>query len=226
MLYIITGEDIVTSRNKVNELIGKKKNVVKLDAKKSSLSELELNFITDNLFSDDKVIVIENFLKIKSQESLIKMINNNQQVEVILWDEGELSPKLKSIYKSARLMSFVFPKYYYSLLDSFTPGNKKIINLLKESLNNLTVEQVFFGLIKRSRQLLILKGNNYQEFSEFSRMQEWQLGKIKTQSDKWDKKDLENLLIELSSLDEKNKTGMLSMDLSRHLDILLIGDLN
>jgi len=73
---------------------------------------------------------------------------------------------------------------------------------------------------------LIVKSDNYIEFDEFKKMQSWQIGKLKKQSEMWSEKQLKNAFVSFAELDEKLKTSALTMDLSAHLDILLLSDLN
>jgi DNA polymerase III delta subunit len=140
-----------------------------------------------------------------------------------LWDEQDFSKKK---FENATLFNFMFPKLYFTFLDSYEPSSNKSVSQLNDVLNSFEAEQILFGLIKRVRQLLILKAGNYMDFSEFAKMQSWQLGKLKMQSAKWSEKQLEKALLLLSELDEKLKTSALPMPLSNHLDIILIPDLN
>ena len=64
------------------------------------------------------------------------------------------------------------------------------------------------------------------EFSEFKVMQPWQLGKLQKQSQAFSEADLSKIFLRLAALDEEIKTGALTLNLSKHLDILLLSDLN
>lgn len=228
MIYIFTGEDITASRNKLNEQL-RGKTPIRIEAKKSSIADLDMQLSSSGLFDSSKTFVIENFLKFKPQESLLEMIikfENDKTTDIFLWDEADPSIKVKNGLKKAMMFQFSFPKYYYSFLDNLEPKSKRSVELLSQVLKTFEPEQVLYGLIRRVRQLLVLKSENYQEFSEFAKMQEWQIGKLRPQANRWSEQDLKKIFTKLCALDEKIKTSGLTMPLSHHLDILLMSDLN
>lgn len=228
MIYILNGEDTVSSRKKISELVGGNKSYIQIDAKKQTLADIEVHLKTDSLFSEKKIVLIENFTKLKSQKDFFVMLNGflkNANFEIILWEPVEISASIKQQFKDAKQFSFVFPKLYYNLLDNFVP-NKDNIELLHEVLKSFEPEQILYGLTKRVRQLLVLKGESYNNFSEFKRMQDWQLSKLKKQAALWTDKDLSVVFIKLCNMDEELKTGAFSLPLEKHLDILLVSELN
>lgn len=227
MIYVIAGEDIVASRNKLTELLEGKSNIIRLDGRKATVAELDEALLSGSLFSDSKVVVVENFSKLKPETKvweLVEKFEKDKNTDVILWDEVDLAKK--KFTKSVKFFNFSFPKFYYVFLDSFEPGSKKPLELLAEVLKTFEPEQVLYGLTRRIRQLLVIKSNNYSDFSEFKRMQSWQMSKLKNQANLWAEEQLKNVFLELAELDEKIKTSNLSMPLASHLDILLLRDLN
>ncbi len=228
MIYILSGEDIASSRKKISELVGSNKNYIQLDAKKQTLQDIEVHLKTDSLFSEKKVVLIENFTKLKSQKEFFEMLSNflkDTNFEIILWEPVEISSAVKQQLRDAKHFLFVFPKLYYNLLDSFVP-NKDNSKLLREVLKSFEPEQVLYGLTKRVRQLLVLKGANYNNYPEFRRMQDWQLSKLRKQASLWSDEALTSVFIKLCDMDEELKTGAFSLPLEKHLDILLVSELN
>lgn len=237
MIYVIAGEDIVTSRKKLTELLEGKSNVIRLDGKKASLAELDEAVSGASLFSESKVVVVENFSKLSAQGrsasggkpddrfwEILNQVQDDKNTDVILWDEADLSKKKYA--KDVKVFNFQFPKFYYAFLDGFAPGSKKSLELLSEVLKTFEPEQVLHGLIRRVRQLLVMKSARFSEFSEFKRMQPWQISKLKKQASLWTEDQLKKTFLELVGLDEKLKSGGLTMGLSAHLDILILSDLN
>lgn len=225
MITLVCGEDITSSRDKLNDLLAGKKNIVRFDGKKTTLAELDTELASDNLFASSKVIVVENFSKLKPLEKvleLLKKFESDKNIEIILWDESDISAKIKPVLKSAKISSFSFPKFYYSFLDGYTPKSSNSLKLLHEVLKTLEPEQILYGLTKRVRQLLIIRTGDYSQFQEFGRMQGWQIGKLKTQADFWTEEQLKDAFLSLGELDEKIKTSALTMPLSHHLDIILL----
>src|SRR3990167_1412330 len=96
MIYIISGEDIVSSRKKLTELIENKQNIIRLDGKKASIVELDEALVSGNLFFDSKVVVLESFSKLKPEAKvweLIEKFEKDKNVDIILWDEVDFSKK-------------------------------------------------------------------------------------------------------------------------------------
>lgn len=229
MIYIIGGEDTISSRKKLTELLEGKSNVIRLDGKKASVAEFDEILSSGSLFSDSKVVILENFSKLKPEVKVWNLLENfekDKNTDVILWDDTEASAKIRGALKSAKIFTFVFPKFYYAFLDSFEPHSKKTLELLQDVLKTFEPEQILYGLVRRVRQLLIVRSSDYSKFSEFKRMQSWQLSKLKKQASLWTEDQLKRVFLELAELDEKMKTSNLSMPLASHLDILLLRDLN
>ncbi len=227
MIYVVSGEDIVASRKKLTELLEEKQNILRLDGKKATIAELDETLSGQSLFTELKTIVLEDFSKIKPEAkvwNLLERFEKDKNTSVILWGEADFSKK--KFAKDVQVFNFSFPKFYYAFLDTFEPKSRKTLELLQEVLKTFEAEQVLFGLVRRVRQLLIMKANNYSDFSEFKRMQPWQISKLKTQSSLWTEDQLKKVFLELAELDEKMKTSNLTMPLGHHLDIILLSDLN
>lgn len=237
MVYIIVGEDTVSSRKKLTELLESKSNIIRLDGKKCSIAELDEALLSGSLFSDSKTVVVENFTKLSAQGrsafggkpegkvwDLIEKFEKDDSTDVILWDEVDLGKK--KFARDVKVFNFSFPKFYYAFLDGFKPASPENTRMFAEVIKTLETEQVLYGLIRRVRQLMIMKTDNHSEFSEIKRMQGWQLSKLKKQASFWSEEELKKVFLQLAELDEKIKTGGMPLSLSKHLDILLLSDLN
>lgn len=230
MLYIISGEDQVSSRNKLVELIGGKKDVIRIEGKKASISDIEMALESNSLFAEQKIIVIEQFGKVKPQDKLTELVSKfvkDKNTDVILWDETEPSAKISNSLQSAQIFTFSFPKLFYSFLDNFSPGTlDKSITILAAVLKTNSAEQIFYSLVKRARLLMIFKTEEYKNYSDIKRMQGWQVSKLVRQSNLWSIDQLQKVFLKLAQIDEEMKTGNLLIPLPKRLDILLLSDLN
>lgn len=227
MINLIFGEDVVSSRKKLTEILSDEENIIRVDGKKASVADLDEALSSGSLFSDTKTVVVEYVSKLKPEVrvwELLEQFGKEKNTEIILWDEQDLSKK--KFPRGVQVFNFLFPKFYYAFLDGFEPSSKKTLELLQDVLKTFEPEQVLYGLVRRVRQLIIVKSDKYSESSEFKRMQPWQLSKLKKQANLWSEEQLRKVFIELAELDEKIKTSNLSMPLSHHLDILLLSDLN
>ena len=158
MIHVIFGEDVVSSRNKLVEMLLGKPNVIRLDGKKNSIAQLDETLLSNSLFSDSKTVVVESFTKLKPETKIWELLGkfeNDKKVDVFLWDDTDLGKKKFS--KSVQVFNFLFPKYYYAFLDGFEPDSKKSIELLWGVLKTLNSEQVLYGLVRRVRQLFHMK---------------------------------------------------------------------
>jgi DNA polymerase III delta subunit len=230
MVYILIGEDTVSSRTKMLSLIAKDSEVIRLDGKKIAVSEVLDAFESNSLFTKKRTIILEYFIKIKPQEALFKnavRFIKDPDTTLIFWDEQDLSSKLVGVLKGANVLTFTFPKVFYQFIDGILPNNKEgSVRLLKVLLKTFEPEQVLYSMTKRIRLLSVLKTGKINEFSEAQKIRGWQLEKLENQAAFWSEKQLAGLLLKLAEADELLKTGGLSIPLSHHLDMILLSDLN
>lgn len=226
MIYILHGDDNVSSRTKLISLIGSDSAVTKIDGKKQSHSEILDAMQADNLFSQKRTIVIEFFTKIKPLEPIISNLsqfNKDKDTVVILWDNASIDKRITDKIKGANIHQFSYPKFFYLFLDGLSPNNTgKSIEILGKLLNSYDPEQILYAMVKRVRQLILLKTGAYKNSSEFNKMAPWQAEKLKKQADSWTADQLKNFFIKLAETDELIKTGGLTVPLAKHLDFVLL----
>lgn len=223
MIYLIFGEDTASSRNKLSGLLTESQNIIRIDGKKQKLAEIDTFFVSNSLFSEKKNIVVDRFTKVTPQKEFFEKVQSfekNPDTNIFLWEASDLTPKVKSAFKTAKVFSFAFPKFYYEFLDEYKP-NVSSVKIFHQVLKTFEAEQALYGLIRRIRQLIIIKGGNASASSEFKSVQSWQLSKLERQANFWSEKQLGDAFLELTELDEKMKTGALTMSLQAHIDILL-----
>lgn len=227
MIHIIHGDDIVSSRNRVSELTSELSHVIRLDAEKASDADLVHALSSTDMFEEKKCVVIEKLLKLdkKNTEKLLELITNmSNTTTLVLWHNTELSKVALGKYKSAKVEVFLLPKLFFTFLDTLSPlSMDREIELLTK-MQNVEAEQIFYAMIKRIRQLLLVKSNSNSE--ELVKMSPWQLGKVQTQSRSWTVQQLENIYKLLFELEIKMKSGGLMLPLKKHLDIVLASAVN
>lgn len=227
MIYVLHGDDSVTSRNYITTIAGKKQTLV-LDGKAISFPDLAEQLNSQSLFGDEKVVVLEHFLSKnkKKKEILQLIIDGNLHADLIFWESTKLTPATLALVKQSDVKAFLLPQYYFQFLDAFAPGNpQKIYTLYHQLLETMTAEQIFYSLIKRVRQLLILQMGSIAESKETVSVQGWQLDKLRTQLSKWKKNSLPTMFESLQDTEIKTKSGGLPVGLSKHLDILILTQL-
>ena len=225
MKYLLNGDDTVASRNFLNELTNGFALTL-LDGKSLTLKDLEQNLLSTSLFEEKKAIVIENlFSKNTKKKDFITFLNSQPDLNlVIFWEDRKILKTSTKGLKDTIIRDFLLPQNYFEFLDSVIPGQQKRIFLLYHNLlKSMTVEIVFYSLLKRVRLLTILASGG--SVDELSKMSPWQLSKLKQQGKGWSIAQLLFFYNKLQEAEIKLKSGKLPTTLSKHLDILILSDL-
>lgn len=229
MITIVHGDDIVMSRNYLQE---QKRKLTKLESLDGQF-ELE-KFIQisqgSNLFFNEKNIFIENFFsKNKLNSNLTKNIldyinKNSSSFNLILWEGKELQKKYLNLFNKPSIKGFMIPKTIFSFLESVTPGNYKIsIRLFHTALQNTEPELVFFMIQRQFRMLLAAADEKSEEkIDEVTRLATWQKGKLIKQAKLFSIDKLIELYDNLYRIELKQKTGGLPFSLDKAIDFFLL----
>lgn len=226
MVTIIHGGNIVLSRKKLDEYITDSWTI-RLDAQSDDIFKITNSFEFRELFSQKKTIIIENLFspKVKDKDKIIDLINGIKKgkIDIVIWTDRELNQKEIKKIEDASVIFYDLPKFFYSLLDSLSPKNSlQTRKLLQKTLKESTDVQIFYSIVKRIRQLLIIKTGRYQDFEEFKTSRDWQIRKLQTQAKYWKETELVNIHNKLFVLEYGLKTSELPMNLADHIDFLLL----
>ncbi|HMS22768.1 MAG TPA: hypothetical protein PKA38_03300 [Candidatus Levybacteria bacterium] len=228
MLHILHGDDTVLLQKRLTEIVDLKGATI-FSADKVRGQEILEGISKKDLFLEKKVVVIEKVLKLPKKElelleqELIKA-SDNPYLTVVLCHDTELSKLFLGKFKNAKQESFLIPKLFFTFLDNLTPKNlEREIKVLSQ-MKNVEAEQIFYAMVKRIRLLLSIQSN--LESEEFKKMSSWQKSRLQDQSNYWTVGKLTKLYEKLYSTEVKMKSGGLMMPLRKHLDILLMQELN
>ncbi len=225
MLYLIHGEDTVAARRRLDEVLAKK-TATRIDGRKLDLANFELLTNSSDMFSDKKIIVIENFPTDKSLTNLLKIIHTKKDIDVVLYKEEGVDKRMLEKIKADAVYSFPFPKYFYQFLDGLAPKKGKVLHeLLSKMSDSYTAEQVLYSMIKRVRLLLALTVDSGEDMKEVASLASWQEGKIRSQARFWTQDKIISFYKKLYEIETGLKTSGLAMPLKNHLDILLLTEL-
>ena len=229
-MHILHGDDITTSRNKLQELISQSKlanhEIIQLDGKKCTLTDIKQSLESQSLFNQDKLVVIENLFSrpdSNAKKEIIKYLSSPiTTISLILWDGRPLTlSQLKSFPKTA-IQEFKLPTVIFQFLDTVSPRNPaQNLKLLNQVLETQPPEMIFGMLIKRLRYL-ITANHSPQTLSQFSELRDWQQRRILTQARQFTPDQLRSLNQRLLETDYQVKTGRTDLDLSKHLELLLL----
>lgn len=229
MLYVLHGDDIINSRKRLSELALNFSSVVYLQGDKTNFSEIINSLSSTDMFEASKCVVIEGISKLAKADldralPAFEKVGKDKATTVILWQGTEMTKLQIGKYKTAAVESFMLPKLFFTFLDNFTPAQfGQEIKTLTD-MKNVDTMQIFYALIKRVRQLLMVKSRG--NFEELVKMSPWQMNKLQSQSAKFKTGELEKVYTELFTLEKKLKSSGLMLPLRDHLDIMLARELN
>ncbi len=227
MIYIIHGDDTLSSYKKLQELTGKIKNVTRFDCEKGQLKDFELLLDSQELFADKKTVIIENPKKIsvKQLDEFVGLVNQFEEAklgDIISYSEVPLDDKFLSKFKTASLSTHFLPKLFFQLLDNLSPKSQnKTLILLNDMKMTTQAEQIFYAIVKRIRSLIMIKLSQKQDFPELSKMAPWQRGKLHKQADLWALEGLLDFYKKIFETEIDLKTSGIANSLSDRLDNLI-----
>lgn len=222
MLTIICGEDTSTSRLYYNSLIQqysqKDYRIIEivadqLDLIPAWLSDSYSLFETHQVFSTELLNK-----KLKRQDTmLIKIIEdiaNDKNNTLIVWEP--CSKRELKYGKLSTVKEFKPKDTIFKLLDSLYPGNKKNFISALSSISQTTDPFFIFSMVsKHTRTLLLAKSDIFS-----SRLQSWQISKIKYSARVWNLEKLTRFYEGLCRVDRNVKTSSSPFDIAQSLDIL------
>lgn len=225
---LIHGDNIVLSRQKLNQLIEQSRTkgvaeVIKLDGKKLAETQLKHALETKSFFGAEKLVVIEGLLsRVLSKEKniLVEILgSDSQQTPVILWDAKEITKTWLNKLENFNAQLFKTPASIFKFLDSLKPGNAKIsLTLIQHSNKENAPELVFYMLSRRVSDLIIA---NDPKSTSLLKGAPWQKSRLISQSKNFSSQGLLSFHQDLLSIDESIKTGSALLPLSSQLDLLL-----
>lgn len=228
MIYILHGDDAVSSRKRATELFKNVSTTVSLDGKNLKEEEIAQSLVTQSLFGESYGVLIDNFLlKNKQKKDIEKLLNSREwDTLVVFWESDKIRKNLTFAFKQAKVEEFKLPQNYFAFLDNLVPrSGRKQFTLYQSLLATYAAEQIFYALVKRVRALKIIKEGKESELKETAGFAPWQLSRLKSQAALWQDDKLDTFYKKLFQIEVNLKSGGLSMPLTKHLDILILSQL-
>ncbi len=205
MITIIHGDNTTASRKKLNEMLVGVENVVRFSAKKDAVADIVMGFDSGELFGGTRTVVLEGVFSLrgKNQEKLMSEIQlrKDSADAIVLYQETVVTKTTLTKFKQANVLGFELPKYFFQFMDALLPHSAQKALALFHEMDPGDAEQLFYSLVKRMRQLLMIKSGNAQAFEELSKMGDWQLGKLSSQARMWQVPELTHFYSELLMLE-------------------------
>lgn len=221
-MIIIHGDDIVASRKFLNEEKGKAENT-KLFSGSYSLTDM-IQAFEGSLFDNEISIFIENLLgkkKNTEKEEIITYLANQKNLSnIYVWEDTEISTKTLQLFNGAESKLFKLPKLLFTFVDAIQPGQGKLlITLFHELLSQTDTDFVFAMILRQYRLLLAV--TEPDSIDEVKKLSPWQIAKIKKQRSFFTEEKLLLQHSKLFTIDNKLKTGTLSLTLIQAIDFFL-----
>jgi hypothetical protein len=119
---------------------------------------------------------------------------------------------------------FKLPQTLFVFLDSFKPGNGKIlIKLFHQTIETTEPEMVFFMLVRQIRLLLAVSEQARDEtIDELKRLAPWQRTKLEQQAKQFGPEELKKIYARLFLIEQGQKTGNLPNTILTSIDFFLL----
>ena len=169
MIYIFHGNHTAQSYNEFSELLSNYKLHEKFHQNSKNLDIDSLNrFInTPSLFSETKVVIIENlFSLLKPQfDTISKLINSRPNLDYLFWQDKKIEAAKLKLFPKSTVKFFVLPEALFSTLDSIRPQNKSdFLKKYQNLISTLPFELILFWFKNHLRRQL----TTYSKFSSTS----------------------------------------------------------
>ena len=227
MIILLHGDNMTASRDVLTslKLESKDREVRQLDGNRLDATTLTQALESVGLFGTEILIVLENLFtksakKGKTIDELVNvLVKNEKSARVILWEGKEVTPamiKRLGSHVDARL--FKTPKVIFQLLDGLRPhGGVALLPLLGQTLQTDAAELFFAMLVKRIRQLTMLRDGVTPDG-----LQGWQAGRLTSQSKLFTIDKLLSMEKALLLIDVSIKTGTSPFPLAQQLELFFI----
>lgn len=226
MIILIHGEDLVASRKKLEEEKTRfsVKEIISLDGKKVTLSDLVLACETKSLFSEKKIILVENLLLGGITKGKLELLSYLGKTDlfypVIIWENKEIEKRsVRKYFIHAKEILCQPPLLLFRFLDSIgLQLPNQLLPLFHAALAQREAELIYTLLLRKFRQLIIACDLGRKGLVELN---PWQVDKLLRQSRYFAAEKLISSYRQLLSFDYKIKTGQTPYSLSQLLDIFL-----
>jgi len=202
MIHIFHGADQFASRTEFNAFLDKNTDVdiLRLDSKNIN-PDLVNNFLnSQSLFTPKKILAISNFFSVPKPivDKIIKIIKDNDSVDVLIWQDKEITPTQAKTFPKSQINNFPLDKIIFTCLNQIRPKNLvKFMTLFKKVINKEPFELFLF----------FIKNNIRKQITGYSA---------------FDSQILQKIYLQLIELDFQNKTGQLSIPKEIALERILI----
>ena len=229
-MIILHGDNTTKSRARLAQLIDKaktkNKQLVRLEAKKLQLADLEEALLATSLFGEDKLVIIEGLHSLPTsnrKKELISFLSENTNDElrvtsqVILYEKRPLTATMIKKLGNPKAEEFKITNSLFKWLDSLGTSNKQVqLKLLQAALESDGDQFCYLMLVRQVKMLIQASDGGRLSGPPFL------ISKLKSQANKFTLAQLLSLHAKLFALDVAQKTSTLKLSLAQELELLAI----
>lgn len=227
MLILIHGDDTVSSRKKLAELIEQyhDSQLVRLNGKSLSEEQFVTAAESASLFSEKKCIVIESLLgdlRTKIKQALVSRVTDPAIAHtLIIWEDKLIEKTTRTKYlPTAKEFAFPYPQELFRFLESVGRESPvQTVSMFHQIIRQEEGLMVLSMLLRQWRYLIIAKDLGANGFPAY---QQWQAQKYCTQARYFTPEKLLAAYRQLLSIDYKIKSGEAAMSVEQLIDMFLL----
>jgi len=181
---------------------------------------------TTGFFTNDKLFVLKNIFvnqvrlgKVSTNlDQVLKVLAKFKNQSILFIEEDEKKLKYYQLYfPQIQTKEFKVSQVLFTYLDSFTPGNLKVCFGYWQRLQLSEAPELVFHLLKRRiRELISLQNGELK-----GNYQPWYLGKLKSQSHKFEFKKLLKIYQSLFNFEVGQKTGTVPLSVEQAIETVM-----
>lgn len=227
MIYILHGDDVDASYQKLIKLQTLYKDYEKIYISPADEEALYLNLHAQELFESKKILICENLLSSKNIKNLKVEIFKSLPTEkiVIIWEKQELALATLNKFKNiAQIEKFKLPTNLFNFLDSISKDAKRPIYYLKQLEQEKTMA-ITWHLANRLLLLILSKLNlTDKEASQIAgrNLASWQWEKIKQQSTNLNLENLKKMFTATLKIETLVKSGKTQINQNTLLSLMFL----
>ncbi len=220
-IYIIHGDDEISSREYFLKLIKKQKGNEILRFRDNYPGGIGSFLKSQSLFCDKTLFVLEDLSSISKKE-LVWLAKNVPRLKgnLIIYEKKEIASFILKIFpQNTKFKKFDLPKLIFIFLSMIKPGNtQKVLEMLHRVVLIEPPEFVFALLASHFRDLYWAKVD-----PQTLLYPAWRVGKLKSQASHFSEKKLAKFIKRLAEIDLLVKTSQ--AQLLSSLDLMFIREL-
>lgn len=227
MITLLHGDNIEASRLALNRLKqgATGREIRHLDGSRLDKTTLTQALESKSLFGEETLVIVENLFskigkKFKLIEELATIIRESSTgMDVVVWEDREVGTSVTKNFGSlARINLFKTPPIIFQILDGIHPDNRTLLmDLLHRALETDSVERIFSMIIRRVRELIMIKDGVTPEG-----LQSWQAARLTSQARLFTMEKLLTMEKCLLAIDISTKTGTSPFSLAQQLELLFV----